>query len=155
MILGQCLDVAPARVEFAHSASGKPFLRDTTLRFNASRSADIALMAIADGLEVGVDVERVHPQPEMQRIARRFFSSRDFAELQKAPAEAQAEVFFRLWTQTEARLKASGLGLGGARRQRHEHWPVCEVNPEVGYAGAVAAETCGINLTLHEFNFSV
>ncbi len=154
LILGQYLDLAPACLEFAHSASGKPYLRGTTLRFNISHSADMALVAVADGREVGVDVERVRPRPDMQRIAERVFSAREIAELQAAPAEAQTEVFFRLWTQTEARLKASGEGLGDARHMVHDHWSVCAVNPEVGYVGAVAVEAGGFELALHEFSFS-
>ena len=153
LILAQYLELAPARVEFADGASGKPFLPGKTLRFNVSHSAEIALVAVADGREIGVDVERVRPQPDMHRIAERVFSAREIAELQGAPPEAQTEVFFRRWTQTEARLKAIGVGLGGARHLAQDHWPVCPVNPEVGYVGAVAVEAGDIELAIQEFSF--
>lgn len=153
LILGRCLRVTPACLEFAYSAFGKPYLQDTMLRFNVAHSADLALVAVAEGREVGVDVERVRQQPEMHRIAERVFSPREFAELQSAPAEAQTELFFRLWTQNEARLKASGVGLGGARRQAHDGGSVCPINPEAGYAAAVAVEAGAFELALHQFRW--
>lgn len=153
LVLGQYLECAPACVEFAYGASGKPFLRDTTLRFNVSHSADIALVAVADGREVGVDVERVRPQPEMHRIAERVFSAREFAELQSAPVEAQNDLFFRLWTQNEARLKASSLGFGGVPQEAYDDWSVCPIVPVEGYVGAVAVQGGGFDLGLREFLF--
>ena len=153
LILGQYLERAPACVEFAYGASGKPFLRDTTLRFNVSHSADIVLVAVADGCEVGVDVERMRPQPEIHRIAELVFPAREFAELQSAPVEAQNDVFFRLWTRNEARLKASSLAFGSVRQETHDDWSVCPIVPEEGYIGAVAVQGGGFDLRLREFLF--
>jgi phosphopantetheinyl transferase len=47
----------PATQEFAYNDNGKPYLPDSPLRFNVSHSENLALIAIADASEVGVDVE--------------------------------------------------------------------------------------------------
>jgi len=151
-ILGRALELAPARVNFEYGPFGKPFLLDTALRFNAAHSGELALVAVTHGREVGVDIEQVRARPEMHRIAERVFPRREFAELESAPAEAKTELFFQLWTRNEARLKASGLGLGGARHQAEDCWSVREICPEAGYAGAVAAER-GFDLELRPFHW--
>ncbi|HEV2688082.1 MAG TPA: 4'-phosphopantetheinyl transferase superfamily protein [Bryobacteraceae bacterium] len=151
LILGRRLGAAPERLEFAHGAFGKPFLKDTMLRFNVADSADLALVAIAEEQEVGVDVELVRRRPEMHRIAERFFSARECAEFHSAPAETQTEVFFRFWTHTEARLKARGVGIGGGRNQASTDCAVYSIHPEAGYTGAVAMEGSGFDITLHTF----
>ena len=48
----------PSDVELAAGPHGKPELPGSALRFNLSHSGDRALIALADGVEVGVDVER-------------------------------------------------------------------------------------------------
>jgi 4'-phosphopantetheinyl transferase len=149
-ILGQRLELPPARLTFAYSAFGKPFLQDTQLRFNVSHSADLAVFAVAEGGEVGVDVELVRPQPEMHRIAERIFLAHELAQLQSRRADAQTELFFRLWTQNEARLKARGVGFG-AELTRHPAagaWPVRAIDPEAGYVGAIAMEAGEFEIAL-------
>ena len=44
------------------------------LRFNLSHSADVALIAVARGRAVGIDVERLIERDDLQRVARGFFS---------------------------------------------------------------------------------
>src|SRR5204862_277059 len=82
-LLGERLGVSPASVDLARGAHGKPALarqgRDSDLRFNLSRSRDLAVYAFASGREVGIDVEAVRPMPDADAIVARWFSRREQA----------------------------------------------------------------------------
>lgn len=61
-ILAGYLGCAPADVDLEQQRNGRPFIRSRErpcLRFSVSRTAGIALIAVADGGAVGVDIERV------------------------------------------------------------------------------------------------
>ena len=47
--------------------------RRAEIRFNLSHSREMALLAVARDVEVGVDIERVRPLQEYAAIAERFF----------------------------------------------------------------------------------
>lgn len=90
---------------------GKPALADDTFAFNLSHSGAAAALAIARGVEPGVDLEtpgRVRP---FVALAQRYFRPAE-AQAVAAAAEADRErLFLRLWTAKEAVLKALGRGL--------------------------------------------
>lgn len=113
-ILGSYLGIGGADVRFRYAEQGKPSLAgagEIDLRFNLSHSEDQALLAVATGAEVGVDVERLSARVAGDAIARRFFHPDECAALERAaPAERTAH-FFRLWTLKEAYVKARGGGL--------------------------------------------
>ena len=110
------LETDPARLLFGQAAYGKPFLiNHPELCFSLSHSGDFALVALARR-EVGVDVERLDRQIEIDGVAASIFSAQELAELRTlVPAERRA-AFFRLWTRKEAYVKARGEGL---RRSTH------------------------------------
>lgn len=114
-ILGRYLNADPARLRFSYGPNGKPYLADTTnvngLAFNLSRRDGLALYAITSGREVGIDLERIRDDLEPEKIAERFFSPREIAALQAAPAHTRREVFFTYWACKEAFIKALGTGL--------------------------------------------
>ncbi|HKI54419.1 MAG TPA: 4'-phosphopantetheinyl transferase superfamily protein, partial [Anaerolineales bacterium] len=60
---------------------------------------------------VGVDVERFRQELEIEKIAHRFFSAKENAELINLSADQQPIGFFNCWTRKEAYIKAHGLGL--------------------------------------------
>jgi len=58
-----------APLHFAATEKGKPWLPAAPdLKFSLSRSHEMALIAVALDVDVGVDVERVRPIPEFQAI---------------------------------------------------------------------------------------
>jgi 4'-phosphopantetheinyl transferase len=75
------------------------------------KKADYALIAIAQGRRVGVDVERIRPGISSFVIAQQYFSKAEVAELQALPIEQRVAAFFDCWTRKEAYIKAQGLGL--------------------------------------------
>ena len=66
--------VTAAPLEFAVHEKGKPYLAlQPEIRFNLAHSREMALVAVARDVEVGVDIERVRPLPEYAAIAERYF----------------------------------------------------------------------------------
>jgi len=113
MLLAGYLGPAPAKIRFSYGEKGKPALADPArrLRFNASNSGDLAVIAFTEGCELGVDVEYIRrPPPDIEKIAERFFSAREAAELMTLPEAERSQGFFNCWTRKEAYIKAVGDG---------------------------------------------
>ena len=109
--LSEHRDVAPAAWRFETNEYGKPFVAGSALRFSVSHSGDLVAIAIAEGVEVGIDVEQLARGAEILRVAARFFTAEEQQELAAArDAELRA---VELWTAKEALLKARGTGLHG------------------------------------------
>ncbi len=110
-ILGRCLDADPRAVGFTYGDKGKPALAAPTgaldLQFSLAHSAHLALYAVTLDCPVGVDVERLRPVPEMDRIAERTFSRQECAALRGLPVEQRAAGFFNCWT-TEGSVHQGG-----------------------------------------------
>ncbi len=162
LLLGAYLSIPAEDVRFGYGAHGKPILDPLCdLRFNVSHSHGLALYAFSRGREVGVDVEKVRSGVVAERIAERFFSAREIAELQALPREMHDEGFFNCWTRKEAYVKATGVGLSlpldafdvslapgepaVLRATRHdpreaERWQLFALRPAPGYVGALAVE---------------
>jgi 4'-phosphopantetheinyl transferase len=114
-ILASYLGAAPASLTFGAGTHGKPFLDapapGRSLRFSLSHSADLALVAVSLGREVGVDVERVRPRADLEGFAARYFSPRERDALARVPPGDRLRAFLEIWTLKEAYLKACGDGL--------------------------------------------
>ncbi len=114
-IIAAYLDAVPSDLTFVYSKKEKPSLgpvfSDSGLTFNLSHSGGIALYAFSRRRDVGVDVEQVRRDFDVEEIARRFFSPQEQNELALIPAAERVEAFFRCWTRKEAYIKATGEGL--------------------------------------------
>src|SRR5438094_222037 len=72
VLLGRYLNTAPRDLQFSYGSNGKPTLAPSAcLQFNASHSGDLALFAFTTDCEIGIDVEAVHPMPNIEDIASR------------------------------------------------------------------------------------
>ncbi len=168
-ILGWYAHLDARRLRFTVSAHGKPELMSpaTSLRFNLSDSDDLALLGVVDGRRIGVDVEQMKDVREMDDIARRHFSVREYSDYAGAPAADRTRCFYNAWTRKEAWLKARGDGLSAGlsgfdvtlrpgrparllevRGEKDEarRWRLRAFSPATGYVAAVAVE--GKTLTL-------
>lgn len=114
ILIGKALRMRPDEIQFVYGLHGKPAIDGTGLQFNLSHSGEWAAVAIAWDCEVGVDIERIRPVPELEDIARVHFSPDEASELLSIPEEKRLEWFYRCWTKREARLKAIGVGLSGS-----------------------------------------
>lgn len=116
-VLAGYQSTSPDRLQFTAGAFGKPSLvalPDTpVLEFNLSHSGDMALIAVARGGPVGVDVEQWDRQIEHIELAEHFFSTseRDALRALAHDLELVTEGFFNAWTRKEAYLKATGHGI--------------------------------------------
>jgi 4'-phosphopantetheinyl transferase len=171
-ILAPHAGVAADGVRFRYGPRGKPALEPVDegrgIRFNVSHSDGIALYALTRGREVGVDVERIRPVEDADRIAERFFSVPEREALRDVPFAARLDAFFTCWTRKEAYVKARGEGLGypldrfavsvtpgttarlwsaGADEQEIARWSLAGLPQAEGYVAALAVEGHGWRLS--------
>lgn len=96
-------------IEITKSEKGKPFIiTRKDAHFNISHSGNWVVMVFSNH-EVGVDIEKLKPVDF--RVARRFFSPMEIADLEKLKGELKRDYFFTLWTLKESYLKLLGRGL--------------------------------------------
>lgn len=113
-LAGRYLGVDPADVRLVRDSHGKPSFgceHATRLHFNVSHSGDLALIALAWGRSVGVDVEQVRPDVDVVHTALPLFSSADRGAIGRLPSERRVMAVYDSWTRREAYLKALGVGL--------------------------------------------
>lgn len=131
-ILGQLLAIGARSVRFRASGHGKPELDweamgaadlagQSALQFNVSHSAGLGLVAVGRGRALGVNVEKVRPISEAERIVASYFTPAEVAAFGSLSEEAKAVAFLRGWTRKEAILKGLGIGLAGLATH-YETW---------------------------------
>lgn len=161
-LLGGYLQMAPERVRIELESSGKPFVRsEKKVFFNLSHSHEMALLAFAINVNVGVDLEFVRKELELEELADRFFSIDERAAMRSVSVDKKTRLFYEIWSAKEACLKASGMGLqipldhfsvvspsGDLRKkvsfpieERKRTFRLYEVLPLDGYGAALAAES--------------
>jgi 4'-phosphopantetheinyl transferase len=142
VVLAAQLGTRPEDVDIASGPDGKPYVAGGP-RFNLSHSAGLALCAVIEGHEVGIDVEAVRPVAEADAIAERWIGPEAVAALRSAGPDRDAE-FLRWWTRREALLKGLGVGLAGAERavapEIAARWSIVDLAPGPGFVGALAVE---------------
>jgi 4'-phosphopantetheinyl transferase len=113
-LLGQYLKMEPGRIRLSYEANDKPCLNaseDSSLHFNVSHSEGFVLAAFCRDARIGIDVEKVRRNFDIEAIWERFFSQAERQALASIPASEKYEAFFRCWTRKEAFIKALGEGL--------------------------------------------
>lgn len=154
-ILGRFTGLPADSVRLGVGPHGKPYLPDhPAIEFNLSHSGDLALMAVAGGHPIGIDLEALRAVPDASSIAERYFAPGERADLARLPLEARELAFLRCWTRKEAYLKALGTGLqqpldgfrvsvGSEARflssGPEEAWSLRDVSPESGYVATACA----------------
>jgi 4'-phosphopantetheinyl transferase len=136
-VLANYLDHEPAGIELEPDEHGKPRLRGGAgPEFNLSHSDGLILVAVSDR-PVGVDVEAMRPGRDVVALAERSLPAPVAASIRAAAPKERDGVFYRAWSEHEARLKCVGTGFAGALPEQ----PVTVVPLELapGYAAAVAA----------------
>jgi len=176
-ILSRYMTIYPGHLRFSYNQYGKPFLApefsSDLLNFNLSHSGGMALYAITRDMGIGVDVERVRSDFEYEEIAKRFFSVGEVAVLRTIPTGEKLEAFYHCWTRKEACLKAHGKGLSlpldsfevslapwdppmllntKDEFQEHSLWTLSDLNPGIGYMGALAVKGIGCRFKYWEWN---
>jgi 4'-phosphopantetheinyl transferase len=114
-LLGRELGIPAADLEFEYGPHGKPALcsrrHGEALRFNVSHSADLVLIGLVRGREIGVDLEFHRGMNDRDQVATRFFSANEVREYLQLADEERKQAFYDCWTRKEAVIKAIGRGL--------------------------------------------
>jgi 4'-phosphopantetheinyl transferase len=117
-VLSHYLPLSPAKIRFARTHNGKPYLKDRRfeqLQFNVSHSHGKIVCAVSLCQLIGVDIENIHRKNSLDEIAQRYFHADEIRALQSITDEAQRrQLFFKLWTCKEAYIKAIGKTIGTA-----------------------------------------
>ncbi len=122
ILLGDVLGVAPAHVALRRGVRGRPALADAAsgIDFNVSHTQNVALVGVARnlpaGTRIGIDVERIDREVGSDRLAKKFLTAREQAELAGFASDHRRQRFLRYWTCKEAMSKATGDGLAAPFR---------------------------------------
>ncbi len=103
--------VYPIEITIESEASGKPIVTGRyaqDFRVSIAHKEDIAVAIAADGVDPGIDVEKIEPRSEA--FAALAFSP---DELSLVPSGSRDEWLTRMWCAKEAAGKAAGTGLAG------------------------------------------
>ena len=116
LLLARYSGLPPRLLALTPTRNGKPHLDalipdGKAISFNLTHSHGRALVAVSDGREVGIDLEKIEPEVRALAIARRYFCSAELAAIENAPVPLQPRTFYRYWVAKEAVLKGQGIGL--------------------------------------------
>jgi 4'-phosphopantetheinyl transferase len=156
-VLADYLGTRPGLLVFHFGAKGKPELAAMSagnLSFNETESDGVAVVAVARGRRLGVDIERLHSVPEAESIVSGFGSDLEKHAFASLSPEDRQDLFLRWWTGKEAFVKALGEGLsmpladfsilvsagGRVELAGEDGWSLQTLEPAPGYVGALVAE---------------
>jgi 4'-phosphopantetheinyl transferase len=106
-ILSSRTDVPPDKLRFFVNDYGKPGLDgNCELEFNISHSGRCALIALSTSGQVGVDIECLDREIDIEELSMYVFSP-----LERRFEFQTTEAFFDRWVAKESVLKALGLGI--------------------------------------------
>ena len=145
-VLGEYVNVPAAELTFTYSDYGKPALSGQNVHFSLSHSGDLAVCAICEGTEVGVDIERIREIGDMDALFHSISSAREYTVFRTLPPAERTRAFFETWTRKEACVKATGKGLSTPLADievlpalGESRWPVVTLSTKPGYAAALCA----------------
>ena len=158
-LLAEHVGLCPGDVTFAYGEKGKPALSGSVGPvFNVSHSHGVGAWVFSSAGIVGVDVEWVERRVDMDRVGKRFFSTNEWASLERLPTAQRKACFFNCWTRKEAFVKALGEGLTFSLKAfdvsvgevatlsrlegdlNPSNWSLESFEPVEGYVGCVAYE---------------
>ncbi len=98
-------------VEIFTGLYGKPHTE--YVKFNLSHSGDLVAVAVAQGGEIGCDIEKIReiPQTVLSKLTQ---DEREYIE--NASDGEKSAAFFDVWTKRESFLKMTGEGLSGFQK---------------------------------------
>lgn len=154
LIIARYMNQSPKALTFSTGPQGKPALiGDSMLQFNLSHSGELALLAVGKSEPIGIDLEYFSTRPYLG-IGENLFSKQETQALSSAPRALKPLIFFNIWAQKEAFIKACGLGLSYPTQQfdvpilpssphividhlHHQTWQLLSFTPEIGCCAAL------------------
>jgi 4'-phosphopantetheinyl transferase len=127
-ILARYVPTDPRLIRFSYEKLGKPLLANhlvnRILHFNVSHSSNLALIAVASGFPVGIDIEQKRNDINIDELAAESFAPGERSAMALVCENRRVDAFYKTWTSKEAYLKGIGCGISAVRE-----FEVC-VDPE-------------------------
>lgn len=144
-ILSSYLQVQAQDIVFDYTPTLKPTLvlrHNNTIGFNVTHSKNLILYAIRHGGDIGIDVQYNQDISGFEKIAKRFYSPAENAQINLLPMEKQLSEFAKIWTTKEAFLKATSTGIIGFDNPNKivrtmKSWNIRSFCPKVGYIASI------------------
>lgn len=113
------------------SPTGKPFLPEhPTQHFNLSHSGKQGIIAVST-TPVGIDIEHLKlTLDRVHNLASNVLPHEEHQHLLQQPTNQHIQLFYTLWTQKEAYLKAIGTGLSQSTHIIHTQYGQAVQNPQ-------------------------
>ncbi len=86
---------------------GKPYVKGPVF-FSHSNSANLYAYVVVEGFEVAIDVEKIKPQRNVIKLAKRHFHEDEIKYLSSFSHTEVQRQFYKLWTRKEAWCKLDG-----------------------------------------------
>jgi 4'-phosphopantetheinyl transferase len=113
-LLGRRFSLPPAKVVLDRTCleCGKPHgkVRADGVELSVTHSGDLVGVAICE-CPVGIDVEKVDPQLDVDGVAGMALSPEELQDLNRHTGLEKVQTFMTYWTRKEAVVKATGEGL--------------------------------------------
>lgn len=114
-ILASYLGISADRVPIGIGPFGKPELaapcHHACLHFNLSHSGRHALVAVARGHAIGIDIEQIRPMNDLDGMAAIILAPAEQRAFLQCAADDRLHFVLGAWTRKEAYFKARGEGL--------------------------------------------
>ena len=123
-ILSRYVDNLPEEIQFTFGPHGKPATEG--IEFNLSHSRNWAAVAVSDTIPVGIDIESIRDNVEIDKLLRRIGETQ---------THGPKEYLFQIWTRREARTKALGSPL---MEIPPAHVVAADIFAPAGFAASVA-----------------
>ena len=113
ILAGRELGVPPSVLCWTAGPHGKPALTSPWdgLHTSLSHSGGLVAVAVSTGRAVGVDVQELTPDLDLDRLSARFFPPDEARYVAAGPGSTRAGRFALLWVRKEAVVKAAGSRL--------------------------------------------
>lgn len=113
LILSNFLQRPAQKITFSFGKYGKPYVKDNpvSLQFNMSHSHNMAIIALTQNAELGIDIELLKTVQQQDELPLSIFSERELKFYLSLTTSKRKIVFFKSWVCKEAFLKTLGTGL--------------------------------------------
>lgn len=110
LTMSERLNVPPDQITLSYEQGGRP-QRIRNESVSISHTDGAVCVAIAHGMSVGIDVERVRNLALWPPISPSALTDAEFQWMQQIPDELRSPRFFDWWVRKEALAKAVGCGI--------------------------------------------
>jgi 4'-phosphopantetheinyl transferase len=110
-VLAKCVATSPWAIGYSFNDFGKPFLKNASMYFNLSHSANFAAVGFSREREIGIDIETGVTLATTLEVSPGILTPNEMNAWKRIEVERKVSVFTEYWILKEAILKACGQGL--------------------------------------------